>query len=41
MAKLMMDLTAFVGQLLKEQAGDVLRESIRVLSGIDPFRWTG
>jgi putative transposase len=32
MAKTRMDLTAFVGKLLEEQDGDVLREGIRVLS---------
>lgn len=32
MAKPRMDLTAFVGKLLEEQDGDVLREGIRVLS---------
>lgn len=32
MAKARMDLTAFVGKLLEEQDGDVLREGIRVLS---------
>lgn len=32
MAKPRMDLSAFVGKLLKEQDGDVLREGIRVLS---------
>jgi hypothetical protein len=32
MAKLRMDLSAFVGKLLEEQDGDVLREGIRVLS---------
>jgi hypothetical protein len=32
MAKTSMDLTAFVGKLLEEQDGDVLREGIRVLS---------
>lgn len=32
MAKASMDLTAFVGKLLEEQDGDVLREGIRVLS---------
>ena len=31
MAKPRMDLTAFVGKLLEEQDGDVLREGIRVL----------
>ena len=32
MAKPRMDLSAFVGKLLEEQDGDVLREGIRVLS---------
>ena len=32
MAKSRMDLNAFVGKLLEEQDGDVLREGIRVLS---------
>ena len=32
MAKPRMDLSAFVGKLLEEQHGDVLREGIRVLS---------
>src|SRR4051794_4277454 len=32
MAKPGMDLSAFVGKLLEEQDGDVLREGIRVLS---------
>ena len=32
MAKPRMDLSAFVGKLLEEQVGDVLREGIRVLS---------
>ena len=32
MAKARMDLSAFVGKLLEEQDGDVLREGIRVLS---------
>jgi len=32
MAKARMDLPAFVGKLLEEQDGDVLREGIRVLS---------
>src|SRR6187200_1232617 len=32
MAKPRMDLSAFVGKLLEEQEGDVLREGIRVLS---------
>ena len=32
MAKPRMDLSAFVGRLLEEQDGDVLREGIRVLS---------
>jgi len=32
MAKPRMDLSAFVGKLLKEQDGDLLREGIRVLS---------
>lgn len=32
MAKTSMDLTAFVGKLLEEQDGDILREGIRVLS---------
>jgi transposase-like protein len=32
MAKARMDLTAFVGKLLEEQDGDVLRDGIRVLS---------
>ena len=32
MAKARMDLNAFVGKLLEEQDGDVLREGIRVLS---------
>ena len=32
MAKARMDLSAFVGTLLEEQDGDVLREGIRVLS---------
>ena len=32
MAKGRMDLSAFVGKLLEEQDGDVLREGIRVLS---------
>jgi hypothetical protein len=32
MAKPRMDLPAFVGKLLEEQDGDVLREGIRVLS---------
>jgi len=32
MAKARMDLTAFVGKLLEEQDGEVLREGIRVLS---------
>ncbi len=32
MAKPRMDLSAFVGKLLKEQDGDVLRKGIRVLS---------
>ena len=32
MAKRRMDLSAFVGKLLEEQDGDVLREGIRVLS---------
>jgi hypothetical protein len=32
MAKTSMDLAAFVGKLLEEQDGDVLREGIRVLS---------
>lgn len=32
MAKTRMDLTAFIGKLLEEQDGDVLREGIRVLS---------
>ena len=32
MAKARMDLTAFIGKLLEEQDGDVLREGIRVLS---------
>jgi hypothetical protein len=32
MAKGRMDLSAFVGQLLEEQDGDVLREGIRVLA---------
>src|SRR4028119_2279302 len=32
MAKPRMDLLAFVGKLLEEQDGDVLREGIRVLS---------
>ena len=35
MAKPRMDLSAFVGKLLEEQDGDVLREGIRVLS-LDP-----
>ena len=34
MAKARMDLTAFVGKLLEEQDGDVLREGIRVLSQV-------
>ena len=32
MAKGKMDLSTFVGKLLEEQDGDVLREGIRVLS---------
>ena len=32
MAKPRMDLSAFIGKLLDEQDGDVLREDIRVLS---------
>jgi hypothetical protein len=32
MAKARMDLNAFVGKLLEDQDGDVLREGIRVLS---------
>ncbi len=32
MAKARMDLSTFVGKLLEEQDGDVLREGIRVLS---------
>jgi putative transposase len=32
MAKASMDLSAFVGKLLEEQDGDVLREGIRVLA---------
>ena len=32
MAKARMDLNAFVGKLLEEQDGDVLRDGIRVLS---------
>ena len=32
MAKPRMDLSAFVGKLLEEQDGDVLREGVRVLA---------
>ena len=32
MAKPRMDLTAFVGKLLEEHDGDVLREGVRVLA---------
>ena len=43
MAKPRMDLSAFVGKLLEEQDGDVLREGIRVLSqpGLDGDRGRG
>lgn len=36
MAKPRMDLTAFVGKLLEEQNGDMLREGVRVLAQV-PF----
>ena len=39
MAKPRMDLSAFVGKLLEEQDGDVLREGIRVLSQATSSRW--
>jgi len=53
MATPRMNLTAFVGKLLEEQEGDVLREGIRVLSqalmesevagviGVEPYDRTG
>ena len=34
MAKLRMDSSAFVGKLLEEQDGEVLREGIRALAGV-------
>jgi hypothetical protein len=33
-----MDLSTFVGKLLEEQDGDVLREGVRVLARIRPSR---
>ena len=39
MAKPRMDLSAFVGKLLEEQDGDVLRDSIRVLCTYYSYRW--